>query len=50
MSKVRKHKALILDLSGNGGGWITTVTRLVLNLFDHDVTIGNVKSRKEPSH
>jgi C-terminal processing protease CtpA/Prc len=47
MSKARKHKALILDLRGNGGGWITTVTRLVSNLFDHDVTIGNVKSRKE---
>jgi len=47
MSKARKHKALILDLRGNGGGWISTVTRLVSNLFDHDVKICDMKSRKE---
>src|ERR1700752_599314 len=47
MSKVKKHKALILDLRGNSGGWVTTVTRLMGNLFDHDVKIGDSKSRKE---
>jgi len=47
MSKVKKHKALILDLRGNGGGWVTTITRLLANLFDHDVKIGETKSRKE---
>lgn len=47
MSKARKHKTLILDLRGNGGGWISTVTRLVSNLFDHDVKICDMKSRKE---
>jgi C-terminal processing protease CtpA/Prc len=47
MSRARKHKAMILDLRGNGGGFVTTITRLVGNLFDHDVKIGEFKSRKE---
>jgi C-terminal processing protease CtpA/Prc len=47
MDKVRKHKALILDLRGNGGGWITTIQRMLANLIDHDVKIGDHVSRKE---
>lgn len=47
MEKVRKHKALILDLRGNGGGWVTTIQRLLANLVDHDVKIGDEVSRKE---
>jgi carboxyl-terminal processing protease len=47
MEKTRKHKALILDLRGNGGGWVTTVQRLIGNLIDHDVKIGDAVSRKE---
>lgn len=47
MSRVKKHQALILDLRGNGGGWVSTITRLVSNLFDRDIKIGDTKSRKE---
>ena len=47
IEKVRKHKALILDLRGNGGGWVTTIQRLLANLVDHDVKIGDEVSRKE---
>ena len=47
MSRAKKHKALILDLRGNSGGWVTTVTRLTANLFDRDIKIGDSKSRKE---
>jgi C-terminal processing protease CtpA/Prc len=47
MGKVHKYKALILDLRGNGGGWVTTITRLISNLVDHDVKIGDSVSRKE---
>ena len=47
MSKARKHKALLLDLRGNGGGWVTTITRLLANLFDHDVKVADTKDRKE---
>ena len=47
MSRARKHKTLILDLRGNSGGWVTTITRLVSNLFDRDVKIADSKFRKE---
>ena len=47
MEKVRKHEAFILDLRGNGGGWITTIQRVLANLVDRDVKIGDLVSRKE---
>jgi C-terminal processing protease CtpA/Prc len=47
MSRARKHKTLILDLRGNSGGWVTTIQRLISNLFDHDVKIADSKFRKE---
>ena len=47
MSRAKKHKHLILDLRGNAGGWVTTITRIVANLFDHDIKIADSKSRKE---
>jgi C-terminal processing protease CtpA/Prc len=47
MGKARKHKALVLDLRGNGGGAETTLLRLIANIFDHDVKLGDIKRRKE---
>jgi carboxyl-terminal processing protease len=47
MNKVKKRKALILDLRGNGGGSEETMLRLIGNLIDHDVKIGELKRRKE---
>ncbi|HKU76993.1 MAG TPA: S41 family peptidase [Pyrinomonadaceae bacterium] len=47
MSRAKKHKTLILDLRGNSGGWVTTISRLISNLFDKDVKIGDSKTRKE---
>lgn len=47
MSKAKKRKAFILDLRGNGGGSETTLQRLIGNLIDHDVKIGDIKRRKE---
>ena len=47
MSKVKKHKALILDLRGNGGGYEITMQRLLGHLFDRDINIGDLKGRKE---
>lgn len=43
----RKHKSLILDLRGNPGGLITTLERMVGNVFDHDVKISDRVGRKE---
>ncbi|HEY8224272.1 MAG TPA: S41 family peptidase [Pyrinomonadaceae bacterium] len=47
LSKAKKRKAMILDLRGNGGGFETTLLRMVSNLFDHDIKIGDIKRRKE---
>jgi len=38
---------LILDLRRNRGGAVESLERLVGNLFDHDITIANMKLRKE---
>ena len=47
IDKVRKFKTLILDLRRNGGGAVETLRRLVGNLFDRDITIGDQRLRKE---
>src|SRR5207248_960145 len=47
MKKAREHKALILDLRGNGGGYEDTLKRLLGYFFDHDVAVGDVVRRKE---
>lgn len=47
MGKAAKHQALILDLRGNGGGLVTTLQRMVGNVFDRDIKIGDVKRRKK---
>jgi len=47
IGRAKKYKALIIDLRGNGGGWVSTMTRLVANLVDHDVKIADSKMRKE---
>jgi len=47
MGNVKKHKALILDLRGNGGGAEETLLRVIGNLFDHDVNVGVLHRRKE---
>ena len=46
-SKVRKHKALVLDLRGNPGGAVDTLKNVLGNVFDHDVKIGDLISRKD---
>ena len=47
MDKAGKCKALIIDLRGNGGGAVTTLNRLIGNLFDHDVKVADWKGRKK---
>jgi carboxyl-terminal processing protease len=44
--KFRDSKNLIIDLRGNGGGYEETLLRLIGNLFDHDVKLGDVTTRK----
>jgi carboxyl-terminal processing protease len=47
MGRVRKHKALILDLRGNPGGYVSALQRFAGYFFDHDVKIADRKGRKE---
>lgn len=47
VGKFRKRKGLVLDLRGNGGGYEETLLRLLGNMFDHDVKVGDLKRRKE---
>ena len=47
MSKNVKGAALVLDLRGNGGGYVDTLEALVAHFFDHDIKIADMKGRKE---
>lgn len=47
MRKVRKHKALVLDLRGNPGGAVETLKHMIGCFIDHDVKVGDLKRRKE---
>jgi len=47
MDKVGSHKKLILDLRGNGGGFEETLLRLIGNLFDRELKVGDIQRRKE---
>ena len=47
MGKAKNFKTLIIDLRGNGGGYVDTLSRLVAHLFDHNVKIAELKGRKE---
>lgn len=47
IDKLRKRKALILDLRGNSGGSEKVLLSLIGNLFDHDVKVGELKRRSE---
>lgn len=47
MAKARSFKTLVLDLRGNGGGYVDAVTRLVGHFFDKDIQVGTPRGRKE---
>lgn len=47
MGKARKFKTLVIDLRGNGGGYVKTLEQLAGYFFDRDVKIADLKGRKE---
>ncbi|MDQ2856186.1 MAG: S41 family peptidase [Acidobacteriota bacterium] len=47
IGKFRNRKALILDLRGNPGGYVTTLERLAGYFFAGDVKLADFKGRKE---
>jgi C-terminal processing protease CtpA/Prc len=46
MGKADKHGSLVIDLRGNPGGLVSSLTYLVGHFFDHDVTIATPEGRK----
>jgi carboxyl-terminal processing protease len=47
IGKARKHKALILDLRGNGGGSVETLKYLLGGVFDKEIKLGDLVRRDE---
>jgi C-terminal processing protease CtpA/Prc len=47
IDRVKKHRALILDLRGNMGGAEETLLRMIGSFCDHDITVGELRQRKE---
>ena len=47
MGRARRHKTLVLDLRGNGGGLVDAMTRLTGYFFDREVKVADRKGRKE---
>ena len=47
MGRASKFKSLIIDLRGNGGGYVDALAKLGGYFFDHDVKIADMKGRKE---
>ena len=45
--KADKYKALIIDLRGNPGGLISTMTRVTQNVFDRDVQVAEAVGREK---
>jgi C-terminal processing protease CtpA/Prc len=46
IGRARKHKALIVDLRGNGGGSVETLEFLVRGIFGKDLKIADRDGRK----
>lgn len=46
MRTVEKHRALILDLRGNGGGAVSTLEVMVGTFLDGETKIGDIESRE----
>ena len=47
VDKVKNSSGLILDLRGNGGGYVKTMEALVGNFFEKDVRVAEMKGRKK---
>jgi C-terminal processing protease CtpA/Prc len=47
MNKLRDKKSLILDLRGNPGGFEVTLQRMIGNLFDREIKLGDLVGREE---
>ena len=44
--RLSKYKSAVIDLRGNGGGYVSSLTCLLGYFFDHDVTVAQPRGRK----
>lgn len=47
VGRAKKYKTIVLDLRGNGGGYVTTCERLAGAFFDKPVVMATLKGRKK---
>jgi len=47
IGKARRFKSLVIDLRGNGGGYVDSLARLAGHFFDRELKIADQKGRKE---
>lgn len=47
MAGTKKHRDLILDLRGNNGGDLALLLRLIANVIDHVIKLGDAHQRKK---
>jgi C-terminal processing protease CtpA/Prc len=45
--RLSKYKSLVLDLRGNGGGYVSSLTCLLGFFFDHDVAVAQPQGRRK---
>ncbi len=50
MGKARKFNTLVIDLRGNGGGYVDTLSRLVSHFFDKEIKIADLMTAKYYDH
>jgi len=47
VNKAKGKPAMVLDLRNNGGGWETTLQRMIGNFLERDIKIGDLTERKK---
>jgi carboxyl-terminal processing protease len=47
VNKAKGKPAIVLDLRSNGGGWETTLQRMIGNFLEKDIKIGDLTERKK---
>jgi C-terminal processing protease CtpA/Prc len=47
LDKIRSYEAIVIDLRGNPGGREDAVERMIGEFFDHDVRVGDRRTRKQ---
>ena len=47
MSRIKKYKALVLDMRSNGGGYVDTCRHMVGYFLGEEIKIADIKDRKE---